>query len=106
MLNLLWALVAILLIAWILGLVGVFHLIIWLIWVILIVAIVLALLALITGGAWRCHLVAQNERRPRRGAVSAFRHSGVRLCDTCVAVFHQDSPRTWHNPIMWYKGTP
>lgn len=48
--NLLWILVAILVIAWLLGLGGVFHLAATLIWVILVIAIVLAVLAFLTGG--------------------------------------------------------
>jgi uncharacterized membrane protein YtjA (UPF0391 family) len=52
MLNLLWVLVAILIIAWLLGLGGVFHLAATFIWIILVIAIVLAVLALVTG-RWR-----------------------------------------------------
>ena len=48
--NLLWVLVAILIIAWLLGLGGVFHAAASLIWIILVVAIVLAILAFLTGG--------------------------------------------------------
>jgi hypothetical protein len=48
--NLLWILVAILIVAWLLGLGGVFHLAATLIWVILVIAIVLAVLAFMTGG--------------------------------------------------------
>jgi hypothetical protein len=48
--NLLWVLVAILIIAWLLGLGGVFHLAATLIWVLLIVAIIVAVLAFLTGG--------------------------------------------------------
>jgi len=48
--NLLWILVAILVIAWLLGLGGVFHLAATLIWIILVVAIVLAVIAFLTGG--------------------------------------------------------
>jgi hypothetical protein len=48
--NLLWVLVAVLVIAWVMGLGGVFHLAAALIWVVLVVAIVLAVLALLTGG--------------------------------------------------------
>jgi len=51
--NLLWALVAILIIAWLLGLGGVFHMAAALIWVVLVIAIVLAVLALLTGGLFR-----------------------------------------------------
>ncbi|PZS02628.1 MAG: hypothetical protein DLM70_10160 [Chloroflexi bacterium] len=50
MINLLWVLVAILIVAWLLGLGGVFHLVASLVWVILIVAIVLAVVAFLTGG--------------------------------------------------------
>jgi Family of unknown function (DUF5670) len=46
--NLLWILVAILIIAWLLGLGGVFSLAASLIWIILVVAIVLAVVALLT----------------------------------------------------------
>lgn len=48
--NLLWVLVAILIIAWLLGLGGVFHLAVTFIWIILVIAIVLAILAFLTGG--------------------------------------------------------
>jgi hypothetical protein len=48
--NLLWVLVAVLVIAWVLGLGGVFHLAASLIWVVLVVAIVLAVFAFLTGG--------------------------------------------------------
>lgn len=48
--NLLWVLVAILIIAWLLGLGGVFHATATLVWIILVVAIVLAVLAFLTGG--------------------------------------------------------
>jgi hypothetical protein len=48
--NLLWVLVAILIIAWLLGLGGIFHAAATLIWVILVVAIVLAVIAFLTGG--------------------------------------------------------
>jgi hypothetical protein len=48
--NLLWVLVAVLVIAWVLGLGGVFHLAAALIWVVLVVAIILAVLAFLTGG--------------------------------------------------------
>lgn len=48
--NLLWALVAILIIAWLLGLGGVFHFALSLIWIILIIAIILAVVAFLTGG--------------------------------------------------------
>ena len=48
--NLLWVLVAILIIAWLLGLGGVFHLAASLIWIVLVVAIVLAIVAFLTGG--------------------------------------------------------
>jgi hypothetical protein len=48
--NLLWVLVAILIIAWLLGLGGVFHMAASLIWIVLVVAIILAVLAFVTGG--------------------------------------------------------
>jgi Family of unknown function (DUF5670) len=48
--NLLWVLVAILIIAWLLGLGGVFHFAASLIWIILVIAIVLAVIAFLTGG--------------------------------------------------------
>lgn len=48
--NLLWILVAILIVAWLLGLGGIFHLAVAFIWIILVIAIVLAILALFTGG--------------------------------------------------------
>jgi len=48
--NLLWVLVAILIIAWLLGLTGVFHLAAALIWIVLVIAIVLAVVAFLTGG--------------------------------------------------------
>jgi Family of unknown function (DUF5670) len=48
--NLLWVLVAILIIAWLLGLGGVFHFAASLIWIILVIAIVLAVVAFLTGG--------------------------------------------------------
>jgi uncharacterized membrane protein YtjA (UPF0391 family) len=48
--NLLWVLVAILIIAWLLGLGGVFHAAASLIWIILVVAIILAVVAFLTGG--------------------------------------------------------
>ena len=48
--NLLWVLVAILIIAWLLGLGGVFHAAMSLIWIILVIAIVLAVIAFLTGG--------------------------------------------------------
>lgn len=48
--NLLWVLVAILVIAWLLGLGGIFHIAATLIWVILVVAIILAVLAFVSGG--------------------------------------------------------
>jgi hypothetical protein len=50
MFNLLWVLVAILIVAWLLGLGGVFHLAASLIWIVLVIAIVLAVLAFLTGG--------------------------------------------------------
>lgn len=50
MLNLLWVLVVILIIAWLLGLGGVFHLAATFIWVILVIAIILAVVAFLTGG--------------------------------------------------------
>jgi hypothetical protein len=48
--NLIWVLVAILIIAWLLGLGGIFHAAATLIWIILIIAIVLAVIAFLTGG--------------------------------------------------------
>ena len=48
--NLLWILVAILIIAWLLGLGGVFHAAASLIWIILVIAIILAVVAFLTGG--------------------------------------------------------
>jgi hypothetical protein len=48
--NLLWVLVAILIIAWLLGLGGVFHIAASLIWIVLVVAIILAVLAFVSGG--------------------------------------------------------
>lgn len=48
--NLLWVLVAILIIAWLLGLGGVFHFAASLIWIILVIAIVIAVIAFLTGG--------------------------------------------------------
>jgi uncharacterized membrane protein YtjA (UPF0391 family) len=48
--NLLWVLVAILVIAWLLGLGGIVHAAATLVWIILVVAIVLAVLAFLTGG--------------------------------------------------------
>ena len=48
--NLLWVLVAILIIAWLLGLGGVFHFAASLIWIILVIAIVIAVVAFLTGG--------------------------------------------------------
>lgn len=48
--NLLWVLVAVLIIAWLLGLGGIFHAAASLIWIILVVAVVLAILAFLTGG--------------------------------------------------------
>jgi hypothetical protein len=50
MVNLLWLLVAILIIAWLLGLTHVFALAMNLIWIILVIAIVLAVVAFLTGG--------------------------------------------------------
>jgi uncharacterized membrane protein YtjA (UPF0391 family) len=50
--NLLWVLVAILIIAWLLGLGGIFHLAVGLIWLILVIAIILAIVSFLTGG-WR-----------------------------------------------------
>jgi uncharacterized membrane protein YtjA (UPF0391 family) len=50
MANLIWILVAILIIAWLLGLGGIFHAAATLIWIILVVAIVLAVVAFLTGG--------------------------------------------------------
>jgi hypothetical protein len=48
--SLLWALVAILIIAWLLGLGGVFSMAASLIWIILVIAVVLAVVAFLTGG--------------------------------------------------------
>lgn len=48
--NLLWVLVAILIIAWLLGLGGIFHAAMSLVWIILVVAIILAVIAFLTGG--------------------------------------------------------
>jgi hypothetical protein len=48
--NLLWVLVAILIIAWLLGLGGIFHLAATIIWVILVIAVILAVVAFLTGG--------------------------------------------------------
>ena len=50
MANLIWVLVAILIIAWLLGLGGIFHAAASLIWIILVIAIVLAVVAFLTGG--------------------------------------------------------
>ncbi|MDQ2742493.1 MAG: hypothetical protein M3Z66_09400 [Chloroflexota bacterium] len=50
MVNLVWLLVVILIIAWLLGLGGVFHAAASLVWIILVVAIVLAVVAFLTGG--------------------------------------------------------
>jgi uncharacterized membrane protein YtjA (UPF0391 family) len=50
--NLLWIIVAILIIAWLLGLGGVFHAAASLIWIILVIAIILAVVSLLAGG-WR-----------------------------------------------------
>lgn len=50
MANLIWILVAILIIAWLLGLGGIFHAAASIIWIILVVAIVLAVVAFLTGG--------------------------------------------------------
>jgi uncharacterized membrane protein YtjA (UPF0391 family) len=52
MANLLWVIVAILIIAWLLGLGGIFHLAVGLIWLILVIAIILAIVSFLTGG-WR-----------------------------------------------------
>jgi uncharacterized membrane protein YtjA (UPF0391 family) len=48
--NLLWVVVAILIIAWVLGLGGVFHAAASLLWIILVVAIIVAVISLLTGG--------------------------------------------------------
>ena len=48
--NLLWVLVAILIIAWLLGLGGVFHAALSLVWIILVIAVILAVIAFLTGG--------------------------------------------------------
>jgi hypothetical protein len=48
--NLLWLLVAILIVAWLLGMGGLFHMAATLIWVILVIAIIVAVLAFLTGG--------------------------------------------------------
>lgn len=53
MANLIWVLVAILIIAWLLGLGGVFHIALTFIWIILIIAIILAVVAFFTGGYMR-----------------------------------------------------
>jgi uncharacterized membrane protein YtjA (UPF0391 family) len=50
MINLLWVLVVILVIAWLLGLGGVFHLAATIIWIVLVIAIILAVIAFLTGG--------------------------------------------------------
>lgn len=50
MANLIWVLVAILIIAWLLGLGGIFHAAASIIWIILVIAIVLAVVAFLTGG--------------------------------------------------------
>jgi uncharacterized membrane protein YtjA (UPF0391 family) len=50
MANLIWILVAILIIAWLLGLGGIFHAAASLIWIILVIAIILAVVAFFTGG--------------------------------------------------------
>jgi uncharacterized membrane protein YtjA (UPF0391 family) len=50
MANLLWLLVAILIIAWLLGLGGIFHAAATLVWIILVVAIIIAVVAFLTGG--------------------------------------------------------
>ncbi|GAC1637424.1 MAG: hypothetical protein NVS4B2_26200 [Chloroflexota bacterium] len=50
MANLIWVLVAILIIAWLLGLTHVFAMAASLIWIVLVVAIVLAVVAFLTGG--------------------------------------------------------
>lgn len=50
MANLIWVLVAILIIAWLLGLGGIFHAAASLVWIILVIAIVLAVVAFLTGG--------------------------------------------------------
>ena len=51
--NLVWALVAILVIAWLLGMGGIVHLAMSLIWIILVVALVLALVSFLSGGRLR-----------------------------------------------------
>ncbi len=48
--NLLWVLVAILILAWLLGLGGIVHFVGSILWIILVVAIVLAVVAFLTGG--------------------------------------------------------
>ena len=48
--NLLWVLVAILIIAFLLGLGGIFKIAATLIWIILVVAVILAVVAFLTGG--------------------------------------------------------
>jgi hypothetical protein len=48
--NLIWILVAILIVAWLLGLGGVFHFAASLIWIILVIAIVFAVVGLLNGG--------------------------------------------------------
>jgi hypothetical protein len=53
MANLIWVLVAILLIAWLLGLGGILHAAASLIWLVLIIAIVLAVIRFMSGGYLR-----------------------------------------------------
>ncbi len=53
MVNLIWLLVVILIIAWLLGLGGVFHAAATLIWIILVIAVILAVVAFLTGGYMR-----------------------------------------------------
>ena len=52
MVNLIWVIVAILVIAWLLGLGGIFHLAASLLWILLVVAVILAVVSLLTGGYW------------------------------------------------------
>lgn len=52
MINLIWLIVIILVIAWLLGLGGIFHLAASLLWILLIVAIILAVIGFFTGGYW------------------------------------------------------
>jgi hypothetical protein len=53
MVNLIWLLVVILVIAWILGLAKIFAIAVSLLWILLIVAVILAVIAFLTGGYFR-----------------------------------------------------